>query len=85
MILSRVAISEKFSLEFFNYRFSYVFVKTTKQEINFWKKNFQENWATFNPEFNDINQSITNCNFLTYFTTKLSFDYFQTCCKGGIK
>jgi len=44
-------------IKFTSFLFKFIFLEKSKDGIGIWKKSFQENWSTIDPEFNQTNIS----------------------------
>jgi hypothetical protein len=79
-ILSKTSEKRKINLKCFKLSFSFSIFKNSNSEINFWRKNLQENWTTLNPEFKTLNRCKINKKnsiiFLTKFL-KTEFNYLN--------
>jgi len=79
-IISKTSEKRKINLKCLNLSFSFSIFKNSNSGINFWKKNLQENWTAFNPEFKTLNRCKVNKKnsiiFLTKFL-KTGFNYLN--------
>jgi len=76
-ILLRTSKKRRINLKCFNLPFSFSIFKNSNSGINFWKKNLQENWTAFNPEFKTLNRCKINKKNSLIFLSKFSKTRFN--------